>query len=472
MLLRSALLSQPCHGHVLVVAALVAALALVTSTPVQAQEPTAPPVIDDTAGSADAIDPADAEKDVTHEEPAGAPGASEGAAVSADSAGTPEVDGPDVTTPPGDFLRLHELAEAETEYAGCLSLVERGAEGDARACLERLIEERRGTTAALKATGSLRVLRLRAPSAPTPGFEIPAGRLELSSVAGLFGVWNGIAGGIIVALHAPELPPAVTILGTGALAVGLGVAYGIGGYYLADALDLGEGDSRLVASSLVWGSTFGIALIPALTAIGISGPLGVSLPIATVVLGGFAGGASALAISQFAELTSAEVSLVNTGGWVGALLGLLALPNLGAFNVSAPAAYSATYISIAAAGLGIGALASQMLDVTWGETLLFDLGAVLGTVAAGTLVFSLNASGLFAGLPGTVAVPLTTGSIAAGTLFGLTATGVGLALFRGPERLVWKLADLDVELVPGSPSFVLDQSGELVFVAPGPGLRF
>lgn len=338
-----------------------------------------------------------------------------------------------------------------------------------RACLEAVIAQHPGTASAYRAEGALVLLST---DAPAGGLEIPAGRLELSSTAGLFGIWNGIAAGVALGAHIPETPPELGILGTGALAVGLGVGYGVGGYFLAEGLNLGEGASRLVASSLVWGTTYGIAAVPPLLELGLTGPLSVSLPLFTVVLGGFAGGALAVGVSQLTELSTPQVSLINTGGWMGALFGLLTLPNLAAFRVESPSVYSLSYITLGTLGLATGVVASRWLELTWGETLLLDLGAVIGLVAGGTAVFALNAAGAFQTLPGTVAVPLTTGGLALGALSGLALTGAGLALFRGPERPVFKLAGLDVEPVLNGPSVVLDLERQPVLVAPGPAFRF
>lgn len=102
-----------------------------------------------------------------------------------------------------------------------------------------------------------------------------------------------MATGISVIAHLPEGEPAPAIFGTGLLALGLGIGAGFGGYALAESFDMGEGDARLVSSGLVWGTSFGIATLPALFELNLQGGLGVSLPLMTIVTAGLAGGGAA-----------------------------------------------------------------------------------------------------------------------------------------------------------------------------------
>jgi hypothetical protein len=367
---------------------------------------------------------------------------------------------------------LVERAMADEAWARCFADASPVGRAALRACLADVSTRFSGTPGGLRAEGGLRALSFdEVPDLPT-GLQIPPGRLELSSTAGLFGIWSGIAGGIAVVSHLRGDNPAPAILGTGMLALGLGIGAGIGGYYLADAFDMGEGDSRLVSSGLVWGTTFGLALLPALFELGLPEGFAVSVPLTAIVAAGLAGGAAAFGVTRFARLSSAEVSLVNTGGWLGALFGLLALPNLAAFSVDSPLAYSATYTGVAALGLGLGALASQLLELSWGETLLLDLGAVLGLVGGATLVFSLSAAGAYSTLPGLVSVPLNTGTVGLSALAGLAVTGLGIGLLRGGERPIFRMVGLEIEPALGVPTVALDMARQPVLIVPGPALRF
>lgn len=403
---------------------------------------------------------------------------------SLDAAPTSSDPAADVLQPAAREVTLRFSAEADAKLARCVPLVAARKDEEARACLDEVLEHGDDTTASLRAAALRSVLDV-AVAVPGPadvttdgdaaaggareaGFAIPPGRLELSSTAGLFGVWNGIAAGIAVAPHLPPANPAGLILGTGALAVGLGVGYGVGGYFLAEALDLGEGGSRLVASSLLWGTTFGIASLPALLdVVRPSDELGLSLSLGTIVASGFAVGGGALALASFTELSPAQVSLINTGGWVGGLFGLLTVASLAPFTPPLPA-YSAGYLTVASGGLLAGALAGLFVDLSWGETLLLDLGGVLGTVTAAAIVMSLTASGALNAVPSTVLIPVNSLATAGGTLGGI---GLGLAattLFRGEAGSIFKTLGADVVVLPPAPALVVDKDGNAapMFLAP------
>lgn len=373
-----------------------------------------------------------------------------------------------------DVTPLADMGAANAAWAKCLQ-IQPGAVAAMEACLANVVTTYAGTPAGYRADGALQALSKFTPSSPEDtvlgGFDVPPGRLELSSTLGLYGVWTGVASGIAAFAHVPVLPAALGILGTGALSVGLGVGFGFGGYALADHFDLDEGDSRLVASSLVWGTTFGIAAVPALFGFGLQDAFGVSVPLATIVLSGALGGAAALAVTQVAKFNTAEVSLINTGGWIGALFGLLSLPNLLLWNVQTPALHSLSYISFGALGLASGVIASQFLHMTWGETLLLDLGGVLGLVASGTLVFALNATGAF-NVPDEILIPLNTAVVGLGALGGVALTAVGIGMLRGPEAPLITLGDIEIRPSWGVPTVVLDSAAKPVLVMPGPALAF
>lgn len=430
-----------------------------------------------------AVDPSDVEQGPSVDDPP----ASEVAPPVDVPAPSDAVDAPADGDPP---VTLRFSREADAKLAACVPLVAARADTEARACLDEVLRFGDDTTAALRASALVSVLDAEPPPPPpldggAPGpvepgddpragarIAIPPGRLELSSTAGLFGVWNGIAAGIAVAPHLPSANPAGLILGTGALAVGLGVGYGVGGYFLADALDLGEGDSRLVASSLVWGTTFGIAALPAiLDVLRPEGDVALTLSLGTVVASGFALGGASLALATFTDFTTPHVSLINTGGWVGGLFGLLTIASLAPYAPPLPA-YSAGYLTVAGSGLLLGALSGMVLDLSWGETLLLDLGGVLGTVTAAAIVMSVTASGAVNGVPSTVLIPTSSAITAAGTLGGI---GLGLAattLFRGEGSSVFKSFGEGITMLPPAPAFVVDKDGALAPMMFAPTLVF
>lgn len=382
--------------------------------------------------------------------------------------------GPDDTTP------LADRGAAELAFAACLATARPEADDTRlRDCLETLRGAYPATPAAWRAEGALAALRALRPEPEPEGgaFSFPPGRLELSSTAGLFGIWNGITAGIITAIHLPSLSPTIAILGTGALSLGLGVAFGVGGYTLAERFDLSEGDSRLITAGLLWGTVMGIAATPILAERNLPERFNVSVPLLGVVMGGYLGGAASLLVGTRADITPAQVSLLNTGGWVGALFGLLMIPNLEAYRVQQATPYALTFLSAQALGLGAGALASRWLDASWGETLLLDLGGVLGLVASGTLMFTLNAAGAFVSAPGTLLLPLTTGSLMAGTLGGIGVAAAAVSGRRGSERPFFRgLRALGgpgtLEPTLAAPSVVLDIARQPVLVMGGPAFRF
>lgn len=448
----------------------------------EGEAPASPPPAADPSDAAVEASSADASAETAEGE-----GAPEGTRPGTEPGTEPGTDAPaaeGTATSSEEHVTLRFSREADARLEACIPLVAARVDDEARACLDEVLGYGEDTTAALRVT-ALRGVLDAAPPAPLEGdvgdgtdeeggrgFAIPPGRLELSSTAGLFGVWNGIAAGIALAPHLPDGNPAGIILGTGALAVGLGIGYGVGGYYLAEALNLGEGDSRLVASSLVWGTSFGIAALPAvLDIVQPADNMALTLSLGTVVASGFALGGAGLALATFTDLTTPHVSLINTGGWVGGLFGLLTIASLAPYGPPLPA-YSAGYLAVAGSGLLAGALAGMVLDLSWGETLLLDLGGVLGTVTAAAIVMSVTASGAVNSVPSTVLIPTSSAITAAGTLGGLGLGLAATALFRGDGGSLFKGFGDDVAMLPPMPAFVLDKDGEIAPMMFAPTLVF
>lgn len=240
-------------------------------------------------------------------------------------------------------------------------------------------------------------------AAPTPtsarpaSVEILPGRLGTGLALGLLGVFTGISGGAIVSsvplAHGGS--PQLWIGGIGASAVTLGVAGGVGGYLLAEHLEFDEADARLIGSSLFWGAAMG-GYVGFGTADAIPNGIsrynvaaGVGVPLGTTWVAGIAGAAVA---SQL-ELTTGKVALLNSGGMIGWLWGqTIAMhlkyptePNTGGPDILELAFAQSLPMP---AGLLVGGLLAGVLDLTWGEALLCDLGGVLGLVAGGAVTMA------------------------------------------------------------------------------------
>jgi hypothetical protein len=292
-----------------------------------------------------------------------------------------------------------------------------------------------GTLAAMRAETALFVLG----TPPVVGggsdasFNIPAGRLGITTAAGAFGLWNAIAGGVLVGVNVPNVNGTALIGGTGVVGVAAGLGFGYGGYVLAEALKLDEGAARLVASSLVWGTVLGTAMAPAIASADTNGPAGFNLSLATVVGAGYLAGGASLLLTSMVSFDEAQVSMINSGGAIGATLGLLALPNIASWGVPGVLPYSLAFAGATTAGLVGGGLLGRSLALTWGEALLCDLGAVLGIFAGGTIVAVAGAPSLVF----TTAVPAIglVGGYAGGLVFvGQWRASRGAPIWRdGPD---------------------------------------
>jgi hypothetical protein len=405
---------------------------------------------------------------VTPADPAAAP-APAAPAVTMTPAPTPAVETPAPVVVPAalDSVRI-DLA-ADQAFKTCVTTMKDDAQG--RACLKAIVTSSPNSTAALRAQAGLDVLDAKA-LAEKPFFA--PGRLELSSTVGAFGLWNGIALGVSVFTVAPALAGnngGVMILGTGVASLALGAAGAVGGYYLADAFKLDEGGSRMVSSGLIWGTVVGTALTPVVLDVlahsGVqNGQLLLPATLGTVVLAGYAGGAGAIAAATSLHPTAGQVSIVNTGGWIGGTVGLLALADLAAFSAPNVEAYSFTFIGAEALGLGAGILAaSQLKEISWGETLVIDLGAAAGGLALGTAGVGVWA---LAGGSGDahIVTPILTGLPVLGLVGGAVAAGAGVLWARanGKGGDDSKAPALRVSM--GVPTLALDSHQQVVTMMP------
>jgi hypothetical protein len=162
-------------------------------------------------------------------------------------------------------------------------------------------------------------------------------------------------------------------------------------------------------------------------------------------------------------VTSAQVSMLNTGGWVGSLLGVFALLDItAAGNAVNGGALSAAYLGISTLGLAGGALAGTFIDFTWGETLLLDLGGVLGLVAGGTIGLAVASQNVFPGAAGT---DFATGMAGGGTLLGLGAMAATLITLRTLDNKPL-LRNLGIAPTVGTPQTLIGRDGKPFMVAP------
>jgi hypothetical protein len=372
------------------------------------------------AATAAAADPATAAAPPS--EPAPAPAAAE--APPATPTSTP------TSTTPVDEAAAAAALEACNKLLG-------GEVLPAIACFRSVVVKHAGSLAAAKADASIYVLERTTTTSST---LIPPGRLGVTAASGLFGVWNGVAAGWVVAANVSNVDGLLLVGGTGLASVALGTAMGAGGYFLADHMKLDEGAARLLASSLVWGTVLGAGMTPAITSAipttNNGGPA-VAAGVGTVVGMGYVGAGAALLATSMMSFDEAEVSVMNSGAALGMLVGLLALPNLASANVTTPLPYSATFVGSTVAGLGAGALLGRTFDLTWGETLLCDLGMVLGGVLGGAT--AVLASPALARLPPQGSTAVLSGLPAVGLIGGYGAMLGFVTSWRGSRGApIWR----------------------------------
>lgn len=344
---------------------------------------------------------------------------------------------------------------ADAAYARCLA----SARVDDAALVERCFLDvaaaHPDSLAAVRANANASLLQVEhdvANAAARNGW-LPPGRLELVGVGGLFGVWNAIAGGLVVGTNVQATNPGVLLLGTAGASLALGVGFAVGGALLGEALHLDEGDSKLVASGLVWGTNAGIGLLPLVFSVDNTGN-GTSA-LLTVLGAGWVGGLSALALTNVINVDAASMSMINSGGIWGSVVGGMVMLNLANNQVSESGAYSAAYIGSNVAGLVAGGLLSTTMKPTYAETLIFDLGAVvggsvlgLGTVGTLALVPSSNTS---------MFTPIVTSAVSVGVLGGYAAGIATVSMLRAVD------APLFVpKLATPLPTNVVDSAGQPV----------
>ena len=359
-----------------------------------------------------------------------------------------------------------------TSFAACLALAQGGTQPTPLLlCLDTVVREAPDSIDAVRAAAAKTMVEAALlnpwpaaaplnPGAPTSDPFGPPGRLELVGIAGLFGVWNGVALALAaspVVLADSANSGGLSLLGTSALALAGGVGFGVGGYFLGDALHLDEDGARLVGSGLLWGSNMGIA--GSVLIFDLLKPQGNALllvALAPIVAMGYVGGGLGLAAAKFGRFDAGQISLLNSGSTMGSILGGMVAINLLAqpsYGVIPP---TLAYMLGNASGVLAFGLLGNIVDLTWGQTVIADLGMVLG----GT-VLGLGTVGALSFLPAnapacSLATPMITGAISVGVVGGYAA-GLAIAMAVGGPKTPQPSA---LSLTPATGA-VLDRSGRL-----------
>jgi hypothetical protein len=189
------------------------------------------------------------------------------------------------------------------------------------------------------------------------------GRAELAFFATAYGIWTGVATGILADADDERAYLALALAG------------GAGGLALAILptrhASMPEGRAQTIESAASWGSLNG-GLIAAL-----AGADGTEVVGATLGTGLAAIGTSVL-LTRERSPSPGDVALTNSGGIWGLVTGGLTLVILE--DASATTAQS-VLLAGADAGLVAMALVARRVDMSRGRSLLIDAGGLLGTLA-------------------------------------------------------------------------------------------
>lgn len=312
-----------------------------------------------------------------------------------------------------------------------------------------------------------------------PAFLKP-GRLEIAAVSGIYGVWSGVTAGLLLGFNSDQylwnIDPSIIILTTGGAGVGLGLAGLAAGYVVADKLDVDQGHAWAYTAGMTWGTSYAISMLPAIYDVGgvpwwLTDEVNAGLPL----LGGGLGAASAFGLALVVDPDISEVSMMNTGGWTAGLTGLLLGLNAVLWTEQEsyqPTTMAASYVIGKTLGLGLGLASAQFIDYTWGETLLGDVGVVLGGLLFGSGAFAFVASPfsepLLTSLLGRkddvlfskLTLTFVSGSAIGGGMLGLVATTAGLYAFHRISGVDFIKEDLPFDMKPMTMGFVVDRYGQ------------
>ncbi len=366
---------------------------------------------------------------------------------------------------------------ADEHYRRCQGLLGSGDRLAAAACFETVIEQAPESTAALKARAALGTLRAEGrfefSTWDKPGSEWPfsPGHLELSLAAGGFGIWTGASVGAF--LGGQGILPAAASATGGALAVGLGGAYGLGALAMAEFLDLKGGDARLLASGIGWGMALGLTLAPWVFALqGVNWPPGQFYPeifdnweqtVPPVMLvsaaTGYLGAGLTVPLAFFLDLDQGQVSMINTGGWVGFVLGVLCTPILAGIQLGHPGWLGILYSATTGLGLMAGAATAFLLELEVWEVLIIDAA----TAAVALLAGGATAGAYFATQGNLIISSVATtgtGVATIGTLMASTAAVVWFRTQRGDESS--RVGYIQFDEIFGAPTAMIDMNQQFV----------
>ncbi len=195
---------------------------------------------------------------------------------------------------------------------------------------------------------------------PRPTRLDRSGRAELAFFGTAYGIWTGVATGLLAEADDARAYLALTIAG------------GAGGLALAILptrhASMPEGRAQAIESAAAWGSLNG-GLIAALAGADGQGVVGATLGAGLVALG-----TTALATRERSP-SSGDVALTNSGGIWGLVTGGLTLAIL---EDASDSTAQGVLLASTDAGLLAMALVARHVEMSRGRSLLIDAGGLLG----------------------------------------------------------------------------------------------
>lgn len=221
---------------------------------------------------------------------------------------------------------------------------------------------------------------LRAPPLAPVAPDAPGGRLrldrsgrgELALYATAYGVWTGIASGILADGDDAKLYVGLALAGGGS-----GLALAVLG---TRGVPMPDGRTQAIEAAGNWGALNG-GLVAGLLDAGERGTVGATLGA------GLAGIAGTVALTRERSPSSGDVAVTTSGAMWGLVTGGLALTFL---DDPSDEVIMATLLGATDAGLLTMALAARRLEVSRGRSLLIDAGGVVGTLAGLSIPFFME----------------------------------------------------------------------------------
>ena len=141
-------------------------------------------------------------------------------------------------------------------------------------------------------------------------------------------------------------------------------------------------------------------------------------------------GGSALGLSYISDMDSAQISQMNTGGWVGAFVGVLTIPNLFAWDIESPTVHGLTNMTFGTLGLlgGIGISKMKATGKVYDLKSIDDFPGVYGRARTGAVAGDKSTGTLWLENP-------------AGVYLRLDTEREGLALSLGADGMLIEMKD-------------------------------